>query len=132
MTPWSRALPGVLLAMALVGCGDDPSVSPGAASDPSPSVATSSARPTSAATSAPNLGEVLRDASIAEEAYFTDSGTYTTDLGTLQEQGLEIPAGVTVRVIHASATRYCISVSGSAGTFYVDSETGQPGTTPCS
>ncbi len=78
-----------------------------------------------------DVGAGLKDAAVAEEAYFSDNATYTTDLSKLLDEGMVPRAGVTVRVVSASRSAYCLAASGGAITLYYSTATGQISETPC-
>jgi hypothetical protein len=53
----------------------------------------------------------LRDASVAEETYRSTNGTYTTDVGALQSEGMNTPPDVTLAIKTADASAYCIEAT---------------------
>jgi len=57
----------------------------------------------------------VKDASIAQEAYYADHRTYTSDLATLTAYGFRQTQGVTVQVPSKDDTSYSIVASHGSG-----------------
>jgi type II secretory pathway pseudopilin PulG len=71
----------------------------------------------------------LRNASNAEEAYFAENGTYTTDLAGA---GFNPSGDVTVSVLQADAVGFCIqAVDGSGSTWHLRKSEGAMTDGPC-
>lgn len=124
----------VLVVLATAGCGGE-GAGDGAASAPSSTPPSTTAPPTTPAgtptPTANDLRSVLRMAAISEESYFVDTNAYTTDLRKLVEAGLEVPPGVTVKVVSATSSAYCLTATGGGLALYLDSDAGKPTETPC-
>ncbi|HEU0132825.1 MAG TPA: prepilin-type N-terminal cleavage/methylation domain-containing protein, partial [Mycobacteriales bacterium] len=77
----------------------------------------------------------LRNAAVAQESYFTENATYTTDKTAtgLGGEGFNASTKVTLNVVSASSTAYCMSAVHTSGgaTYYLTNTGGQPTTTPC-
>jgi ABC-type glycerol-3-phosphate transport system substrate-binding protein len=112
----SRALRVVVpfvAAAALAGCGGG--------------------KPATARTSISALGSQLYAAASAEESYRLESGAYTANAADLTAQGMKAEPGVTVTVVSADASRFCLRAGGVGKLFlYYDSARGRPGTDACS
>jgi type IV pilus assembly protein PilA len=80
-----------------------------------------------------NAQSDLRNAAVAQESYFTDNASYTTLVSDLQNNGFNPSANVTLTIISASSTAYCMSARHNSGgdTWYMSSATGEPSTTAC-
>ena len=61
----------------------------------------------------------LRNASVAEQAYFVEAQTYTDDLALLQQMGFTASDGVEVRITMADATSFCIESSSAVDTMHI-------------
>lgn len=116
----SRHLLAALLALAACGGGDDPGTTP------------TTPAPTTAAASRNDVGQALKDAAIAAETYYSDTGRYDFDEGDLATQGFTAPPGVTVTVVSASGTEYCLSAAGGGVTLYYSTTSGNVSEQPCS
>jgi hypothetical protein len=104
-----------LLLVALPGCGHQP------------------AQPKSARVSISTLGSQLYAAATAQESYRLESGAYATNVADLAAQGMKAEPGVTVAVVSADASRFCLRAGGVGTLFlYYDSARGRPGTNACS
>lgn len=57
----------------------------------------------------------IKNASIAEEAYFVDSQTYTSDIGTLTDYGFRQSQQVTLDVVGSSDTAYTLTAYHGSG-----------------
>jgi hypothetical protein len=76
--------------------------------------------------------ETLKNLAVAEEAYGLDGAGYTTKMASLVEQGFRPDRRVTVRVISATAKRFCASGTGAGKlVLYYDSAHGGMSRTPC-
>lgn len=74
----------------------------------------------------------LRNAATAQESYFTRANTYTTDKTELKGEGFKESSDAPLTIVGADKNSYCMQSSGGADTYYLDSGTGQIGTTSCS
>ena len=75
----------------------------------------------------------LSSAATAEATVLATNGTYTPSLAVLKANGFVASQPDTLRVVSASASRFCLSASSTlGGTLYLDSNRGVPSTTPCS
>ena len=67
----------------------------------------------------------LRNAAVAQETYFTTNQTYTVNLDNLQSLGFVPSPGVTIRIVTAGPSSYCMEGSASeSATFRYDSSSG--------
>jgi type IV pilus assembly protein PilA len=57
----------------------------------------------------------IKNASIAEEAYYVDSRTYTSDVGTLRDYGFRQTQEVTVSVTNSNDTAYTLTAYHGSG-----------------
>ena len=77
----------------------------------------------------------LKNAATAQESYLTSAGSYTTNTASLGSEGYKATSGVTLSIISATGTEYCMraihSNLGSAKAYYYDSDEGKPTTTAC-
>ena len=75
----------------------------------------------------------LKNASTAQESWFTDNDGYTLDTANLETEGLNLSEDVTLVVVSATTTAYCMSAEHDSGgaVFYLSSETGSPSETAC-
>ncbi len=79
------------------------------------------------------LGSQLYAAASAEESYRLESGAYTANVADLAAQGMKAEPGVTMTVVSADASRFCLRAGGVGTLFlYYDSVRGRPGTDACS
>jgi hypothetical protein len=113
----SCALPLMVVVAAAVACGTGRDEAAGSASG---SEAAAAATTATAAESQPEpialARSSLRAVATAQEAYWEDHGTYTTDLAVLKEvmEGLEscqIQEGVTVRIAEASENGWAMEAT---------------------
>jgi hypothetical protein len=88
-----------------------------------------------AATAKPSisaLGSQLYAAATAQESYRLESGSYATNAADLAAQGMKAEPGVTLAVVSADASRFCLRAGGVGTLFlYYDSVRGRPGTNAC-
>jgi hypothetical protein len=106
---------GALLLLAPAGCGH-------AAAKPS-----GAAKPSISA-----LGAQLYAAATAPESYRVEAGAYTANVADLSAQGMKAEPGVTLTVLSASASGFCLRAGGVGKLFlYYDSLRGRPGTNAC-
>lgn len=74
----------------------------------------------------------LRNAAVAQESYYVDNSTYTTDEADLAVEGFNRSANVTVNYEAGDdgdlATSYCMDAvhDSGGGTFNLDSDSGEP------
>ena len=61
----------------------------------------------------------LRNAALAEETYFTEAQTYTSDLAALRQVGFNPPGDVQVRIALADAANFCIEASSGAEPMHI-------------
>jgi type IV pilus assembly protein PilA len=76
----------------------------------------------------------LRNAAVAQESYFTENASYTATAGNLTTEGFNASSNVTLTVISANSTGYCMSAVHTSGgaTYYLTNIGGAPQkTTPC-
>jgi Type IV minor pilin ComP, DNA uptake sequence receptor len=75
----------------------------------------------------------LRTAVMAQEAYFAQSGTYTSRIEDLTAGGVSVPADVSLQIASASTTSFCIQAThtGEGGTLHYAKETGAVEDGPC-
>jgi type IV pilus assembly protein PilA len=81
----------------------------------------------------------LRNAAVAQESYFTEAASYTTLVGTaggttgLTGEGFNASSNVTLAVISASPTAYCMSAVHNSGgaTYYLTNTGGAPSKNAC-
>jgi hypothetical protein len=75
----------------------------------------------------------LRDASVAEEVFNVDHSTYTNSVSDLQQYGFEPDSDVTVSIVRADASGYCLvgALANGNDRFYYSSEQGDVSTVPC-
>ena len=78
----------------------------------------------------------LKNAATAQESYYTDAtpSSYTTSVASLNNEGFNNSANVTVSVVSASTTAYCMKAVHSSNPtkfWYISSATGSPSTTAC-
>ena len=90
----------------------------------SPAPASPPTRPADVST----VKSALRNAAVAEEAYFTDHSTYTTSLLDLKANGFVPPDNVTLNIPSALSSGYCIEAVGAGvpDAWHMDSQEGQP------
>jgi hypothetical protein len=80
----------------------------------------------------PWLNEVdsaLKNSATAEESFAATTGTYTSNVSDLVDQGLRLPGTVTVRVARATATGYCMEAThalAAGQVFHYSSDVGRP------
>ena len=76
----------------------------------------------------------LRNAATAQESYRTNlaNRTYATTQAQLEGEGFNPSTGAPLTIIGADADSYCMSSNGGNNTYYFNSATGEPSTTPCS
>lgn len=72
----------------------------------------------------------LRNAAVAEESFYTENGTYTDSLPALVREGLD-PRGVTVTILSASETGYCMAASDGRQTRWLSNNGFSPSLAPC-
>ena len=74
----------------------------------------------------------LRNAAVIQESYFTDASTYASSLATLEGEGFNKSADVTM-TISGDNDSYCMSAVHDSGgdKWYLGSDTGAPATTAC-
>jgi hypothetical protein len=70
----------------------------------------------------------LRNASVAEDAYFAQNGTYSTDLNAL---GVHPSSGMNMMVAQADASGYCIQAQHETSMWHYSKATGSTETGPC-
>ncbi|MGH2805750.1 MAG: hypothetical protein ACRDKT_00595 [Actinomycetota bacterium] len=70
----------------------------------------------------------LTNASRAEEAYFAQNDTYTTDVTAL---GVNSSEGVTLTIPTADTTTYCVEVTDGENTMHLSKESPSPAAGPC-
>ena len=93
----------------------------------------SAAHPKAERVSISALGSQLYAAASAEESYRLEVGAYTANVADLAVQGMKAEPGVTVTVVSADASRFCLRAGGVGKLFlYYDSARGRPGTDACS
>lgn len=73
----------------------------------------------------------LRQAVAAQERIRTDSGRYADTTAALVDAGLQTTLGVTVRVLRADTTAYCMSATSGGITLYASQATPAPAPAPC-
>jgi type IV pilus assembly protein PilA len=75
----------------------------------------------------------LRNAAVAQESYFTENAGYTTTLANLTTEGFNSSTNVTLSLISASTTAYCMSAVHNSGgaTYYLTNTGGAPSKTAC-
>ena len=113
--------------LALTACGNDDT------SDPTVSAAPRSQAATTPAPSQRAVEHTLREAAIAAETYYSDTGTYAgLTPAKLAEQGLAPDPGVTVAVVSSTKTAYCLSATGGGTTLYYSTTVGNVSRTACS
>ena len=81
-----------------------------------------------------NAQSDLRNAAVAQESYFTDHAAYTNNgAGELAAAGYNKSANITLSVISATSSHYCMSAVHTSGgsTWYMSNDTGEPTTTVC-
>lgn len=110
--------------LVLTACGND-----GDPAGVGPSPSTPSSHPPTAGAAA-DVGATLKNMATAEESYAVENQRYTKSVADLEAQGFE-PGEVRASVVSASATRFCLKVSGGGLTLYYDSAIGVPGPKPC-
>lgn len=73
----------------------------------------------------------LRAAVTAQDEVHASQGRYAEDAAALVAAGLRTTVGVTVRVLSADATSYCMSASGAGVTLYASAADPEPSAQPC-
>jgi type IV pilus assembly protein PilA len=75
----------------------------------------------------------LRNAAVAQESYFTENASYTNASGNLTTEGFNASSNVTLAVISASSTAYCMSAVHNSGgaKYYLTNVGGAPTKTAC-
>jgi hypothetical protein len=118
------------LALALTACGGDATVTPAATTAPPPT--TPAAPTTTGTTSLRALGAEVRDAAVAAEIYYSDEGTYAgLTPAILAANEYQPKPGITIAVVSATATRYCLAARSGGLAMYLSSDDGKITTTPC-
>ncbi len=70
-----------------------------------------------------SLETVLKNAATAEEAYAVENFTYTASVTELEATGLNVPPDITVEVVAATDSSYCLEASLDGTVMYLDSAT---------
>jgi hypothetical protein len=115
--------------LALAGCGGGKTVD--AAKAPPTTAAPTPAKPASPTPSGADLAATLRLAAVSEEMHYDETGAYTTSLKALVAQDLQVPPGVTVKVVSATKARYCLSATAEGYSLYFDSADGRVSSRRC-
>lgn len=77
----------------------------------------------------------LQSAGVAEDDYYGLNNTYTSDVGTLRADGLNVPGEVSLTIPVADAAGYCIEAGGgvtSSSTWHMKSDQQVPIPGACS
>ena len=80
------------------------------------------------------MESALKNAATAQESYLTTSTAYTSNTALLGSVGFKSAPDVTISVISATGTAYCMRAghaSLTTVTYYYDSDEGRPTTTAC-
>ena len=79
------------------------------------------------------LQGALQNASLAQETVHTTTGTYATDVTALKNNGMTTDPTVTITVVSASATAYCMQATktGLDATWHYNSAEGRPAEGTC-
>ena len=81
------------------------------------------------------MESALKNAATAQESFLTANTAYTSNTAALGSEGLKTAPDVSMGVIDATGTRYCMRATHSSlsgVTYYYDSNTGRPSTAVCS
>lgn len=62
-----------------------------------------------------NAKSDLRNAAVAEESYYTDNSAYTGNTADLETEGWNPSADVTLTIVAADATSYCMQAVHNSG-----------------
>ena len=76
----------------------------------------------------------LKNAATAQESYATaNNGAYTSSTATLESEGFNPVAGVSLAVTSATASGFCLRATHAQDipVYYYSSDTGRPTTTAC-
>lgn len=116
----------VVALLFLAACGNDDGGTPQATQAPTTAAAST------AAPSESDVASTLKEAAIAAEEYSVDKETYPANLAELTATGFQPIPGVTVAVVSASKTAYCLSAAGGGVTLYYSSTVGKVSPQRCS
>ena len=109
---------GCVVVVSFAACGGDEG------GDEKPSQKSAAEAPSQAQLD--SLETALKNAATAEEAYAVDNLTYTASLTDLEATGLKLPSDITLEVVAATDSSYCLEASLDGTVMYLDSETRDP------